>query len=124
MKVPGFLVKQFYVSGSLRNTASGFSLQARNPMGDGLLVGVGRVAVNGREIPLDRITAQRVGEAQTFRASDVNSRNPIPVRQGDRVTLNVSGLKLASGKHQLEVELFEGSLGTLRLSVADRLTES
>ena len=124
MKVPGFLVKQFYVSGSLRNTASGFSLQARNPMGDGVLVGVGRVAVNGREIPLDRITAQRVADGQTFRASEVNSRNPIQVRQGDRVTLNVSGLKLAPGKHQLEVELFEGSLGTLRLSVADRLTDS
>ena len=40
MNIPGFIARQFYVSGSLRNTDTGWELQATNPMGDGVLVGV------------------------------------------------------------------------------------
>ena len=43
MRVPDFLVRQFYVPGSLRHEGDGFSLQARNGMGDGTLVGIGAV---------------------------------------------------------------------------------
>ncbi len=48
---PGFIARQFYVAGSLRNTDTGWELQAQNPMGEGMLVGVGRMHVDGREIP-------------------------------------------------------------------------
>ncbi len=46
MRVPGFLLRQLYVSGSLRNESGGFSLQARNPFGDGTLVRIGRIRVD------------------------------------------------------------------------------
>ena len=52
MNIPGFLARQFYVAGSLRNTATGWELQAQNPMGSGTLVGVGKMRVDGRDIPL------------------------------------------------------------------------
>src|SRR6187402_2744356 len=107
MNVPGFIARQFYVTGSLRNEPNGFQLEAHNPMGDGVLVGVGRLAVDGREIAPDSVTATRTGGDEVFRAADVSKRNPIAVRKGDRVTFHVAGQQLAPGEHRLEVELFE-----------------
>jgi hypothetical protein len=122
VNVPGFIARQFYVSGSLRNEPTGFRLEAHNPMGDGVLVGVGRLAIDGNTIPPDAVTATRTGGTETVRAADVSASNPIPVRKGDRVMFHVAGEQLKPGEHRLEVELFEVNLGQLRLSLSDRLT--
>ena len=50
MRVPDFLVRQFYVAGSLQHEGDGFRLKARNGMGDGTLVGIGSVVVDGTAI--------------------------------------------------------------------------
>ncbi|MDP8904501.1 MAG: hypothetical protein M3N29_04180 [Chloroflexota bacterium] len=121
MNVPGFIARQFYVAGSLRNTPDGFELQAHNPMGDGVLVGVGRLRVDGREIPADAVTATRTGGEERYRVADVSRASPIHVRKGDRVTFHVAGPQLDPGEHRLEVELHELNLGVLRLSLSDRL---
>jgi hypothetical protein len=121
LKVPGFLVRQFYVVGSLRNSDSGFTLQARNPLGDGTLVGVGKVTVDGVEIPSGRVTAIRESDSRVFHASQVSRTAPIDVRQGDRVRLTVDGGRLAPGTHTLEVELTELNLGQLHLAITDRV---
>jgi hypothetical protein len=121
VNVPGFLVRQFYVSGSLRNTEDGFALQARNALGDGTLVGVGRLRVDGIDIPASAVTAVRDSDSRAYRASEVTPQQPIEVRQGDRITLNVVGPRLEVGNHRLEVELTERSMGLLRLSLTDRL---
>ena len=121
MNVPGFIARQFYISGSLRNTPDGFQLEAHNPMGDGVLVGVGRLRVDGRDIPADALTARRSGSDEVYQAADISRQRPIAIRKGDRVTLRVTGQPLARGEHKLEVELFEANLGALRLSLSDRL---
>ena len=55
MRVPGFLARQFIVRGSLRNTPTGFTVRAQNPLADGLLVGIRRISVDGVavEAPLE-----------------------------------------------------------------------
>jgi hypothetical protein len=121
VNIPGFLARQFYVAGSLRNTDSGWELQAQNPMGDGTLVGVGKMRVDGRDIPPDAVTAQRSGEAEPIRAQDVSATRPVSVFKGDRVTLAVAGEPLAPGEHSLDVELFELNLGGLSFSISDRI---
>ena len=121
MNIPGFIARQFYVSGSLRNTDSGWELQAQNPMGDGVLVGVGRMSVDGREIPAESVSAQRVGEDERLRAKDVSRTNPVKVSKGDRVTLAVEGEQLAAGEHKLDVELVELNLGALSFSISDKI---
>jgi hypothetical protein len=123
MNVPGFIARQFYVSGSLRNEPTGFRLEAHNPMGDGVLVGVGRLAVDGMPIPPEKVTATRTGSDDVYRAADVSRTTPIQVKKGDRVTFHVAGPQLTSGQHRLEVELFEVNVGQLRLSLTDRLSE-
>lgn len=122
MDVPGFLVRQFYVKGSLRNSAGGFELQARNPVGEGALVGVGRLAIDGQVISPESVRALREGDDAPIQASEVSLQRPIRVRQGDRVTLLVEGPRLERGEHRLEVELDELNLGRLRFSVRDRLS--
>ena len=121
MNIPGFIARQFYVAGSLRNTGTGWELQAQNPMGDGVLVGVGRMSVDGKEIPAASVSAQRAGEAE-IRAEDVSATRPVKVQKGDRVTLAVDGEALSRGEHKLEVELFELNLGRLAFSISDTVT--
>ena len=121
MQVPGFIARQFYVQGSLRNTLDGFQLEAHNPLGDGMLVGVGSIAVDGQAIPLEAITAFRDGDPAPIEATALSRQTPIPVRKGDRVTLSVRAAPLALGDHKLEVELYERDLGALRFSLTDRL---
>ena len=119
MRIPGFIARSFYVSGSLRNTDRGFELQAQNPMGNGVLVGVGHMRVDGRDIDPATVTAQRQGDAAPISAKDVSPTNPVNVSKGDRVTLHVAGSPLTPGQHELDVELTELNLGQLSFSITD-----
>ena len=119
MDVPGFLAKQFYVAGSLRNTPTGFRLEARNPMGNGTLVGIGRLAVDGQAIEASAVSALRADDPTPIQAASVDKFHPIRVQKGDHVALLVAGALLAPGSHRLEVELYEVNLGLLRLAVTD-----
>ena len=122
MNVPGFIARQFYVTGSLRNTPTGFQLEARNPMGDGTLVGVGRLRIDGSDIPADAVSAQKAGsDEEPMHASAVSPGQPVRVSKGDRVILRVAGEPLTLGEHRLEVELVELNLGRLRFSLTDTL---
>lgn len=121
MNIPGFIARQFYVAGSLRNTDSGFELKAHNPMGDGVLVGVGKLRVDDRDIAPETVTAQRSGEPEPIGALDVSKTRPVSVFKGDEVTLHVSGTPLTPGEHRLEVELFELNLGRLAFSISDQV---
>jgi hypothetical protein len=119
VRIPGFIARSFYVGGSLRNTDHGFQLQAQNPMGDGVLTGVGQLRVDGREIDPATVTAQRDDDPAPISARDVSAQNPVRVSKGDRVTLHVEGPQLSPGEHQLEVELTELNLGALSFSISD-----
>lgn len=121
MNIPGFLARQFYVAGSLRNTESGWELQAQNPMGAGTLVGVGRMRVDGREIPAESVSARRSGDESAIRAADVSRTRPVSVFKGDRVTLQVEGEPLPAGEHRLDIELYELNLGRLSFSITDSI---
>jgi hypothetical protein len=120
VNIPGFIARQFYVTGSLRNNDAGWELQAQNPMGDGTLVGVGQMTVDGRPIPVEAVSAVRSDGSAPIHATDVTRFNPVKVNKGDRVTLRVEGAPLPAGEHKLEVELFEVNLGRLAFTISDR----
>jgi hypothetical protein len=118
MRVPGFLIRRFYVQGSLRNTEGGFALEARNEMGDGMLVGVRRIAIDGVAYDPERITAIR-SDGTSISAAGISRQQPVPIRRGDRVALHVAGEALAPGEHLLEVDIVERDLGGLELSLRE-----
>lgn len=121
MRVPGFLARQFIVAGSLRNTPTGFSVGARNPIGDGMLVGIGHIRIDGVDVTPDQITATRAGEDAIHRATDVSPQAPVAFRKGDEVTFHVEGLQLDPGDHLLEVELLEQNIGQVVVGITERL---
>lgn len=119
MRVPDFLVRQFYVAGSLQRDGDGFSLQARNGMGDGTLVGIRRISVDGTDVDLRSVSASLVGEDDVVRAEDVSRHAPVAFRRGDIVTLHIAGHPIAPGEHRFEVEILELNAGLLQLSLKD-----
>jgi hypothetical protein len=121
MRVPDFLVRQFYVAGSLQAEDGGFRLQARNGIGNGTLVGIGRVSVDGTDIDLASVTATREGDPAIHRAADVSRHAPVAFTRGDLVTFHVARHPLAPGRHRFEVEIAELNAGALTLSVTDEV---
>jgi hypothetical protein len=119
MRVPDFLVRQFYVKGSLQPEGDGFRLQARNGMGDGTLVGIGRVSIDGQLIDPSAISAALVGSDVVHQAADVSRRAPVSFSRGDVVTFRIAGHPLAPGEHHFEVEIYELNLGLLQLALKD-----
>ena len=121
MRVPDFLVRQFYVPGSLQHEGDGFRLKARNGMGDGTLVGIGSVVVDGTAIDPAAISATRDGDDTVHRAADVSRRAPVSFGRGDVVTFHIAGHQLTPGAHRFEVEVFELNLGSLTLALSDTI---
>jgi hypothetical protein len=121
MRVPGFLVRQFHVGGSLRSEGDGFSIQARNPIGDGTLVKIGRISVDDHVVEPEDIAATRDGDEAVHRAADVSQASPVTFRKGDVVTFHIKGHPLAPGKHRFEIEVFELNMGRLHLAFEDIL---
>ena len=121
MRVPDFLVRQFYVAGSLQHEGDGFRVQARNGMGDGTLVGIGSISVDGSVIDPAAITATRAGDDTVYRAADISRAAPVSFGRGDVVTFHIAGHQLEPGEHRFEVEVFELNAGSLILSLKDRV---
>ena len=121
MRVPGFVLRQLYVQGSLRNESGGFSLQARNPLGDGTLVRIGRISIDGQAIAAEDVSARRDGDATLYRAADVSPTSPVRFQRGDVVTFHVTGWQLDPGEHKLELEVDEVNLGNVSLTIRDRV---
>jgi hypothetical protein len=119
MRVPDFMVRQFYVSGSLRHEGEGFCLQARNGLADGTLVGIRSISVDGSVIDPAAITATRDGENAVHRAADVSPQAPVAFRRGEVVTFHVGGQRLTPGEHRFEVEIVERNAGVLTLALSD-----
>ncbi len=121
MRVPAFLLRQLYRTGSLRNEPDGFSLEAHNPLADGTLVRIGRIRVDGQAIAPDDVTARREGDTTVYRARDVSASAPVTFRRGDVVTFHVAGWRLEPGDHRLELEVDELNLGRVSLAIHDRV---
>jgi hypothetical protein len=119
VRVPAFVLRQLYLTGSLRNEPDGFSLQAHNPLGDGTLLRIGRIRVDGQDIAGEDVTARRAGDPTIYRAPDVSPSSPVTFRRGDVVTFHVAGWQLEAGRHELELEVDERNLGRVSLTIQD-----
>ncbi len=124
MRVPDFMVRQFYVGGSLQHEGDGFRLQARNGLADGTLVGIGRISVDGQLVEPSAISATRAGDDTVHRAADVTRQSPVSFRRGEVVTFHVAGHRLAPGEHRFEVEIMELNAGVLTLALKDSVRDA
>ena len=124
MRVPDFIVRQFYVGGSLQHEGDGFRLKARNALGDGTLVGIRRISVDGVAIEPGAITATRDGDGPVHHAADVSPQAPVSFARGDVVTFHIAGHRLPPGSHRFEVEIVERDAGVLTLALSDTVRDA
>ena len=98
MRVPDFLVRQFYVSGSLQHEGDGFRVKARNGMGDGTLVGIKAIRVDGTTIDPANISATLEGSDTVHQAAEISRAAPVAFSRGDVVTFHIANHPLSEGR--------------------------
>ncbi|AHM58545.1 hydroxymethylglutaryl-CoA reductase [Flammeovirgaceae bacterium 311] len=91
--IPEHIIATLYTRGSLQVSLSGFTLSLKNRLMHATLTSVESVTLNGKALPLD-IIAINAGNDTTYRASEINEKNPIdfPLRK----TLHVEVQKTVS----------------------------
>ena len=114
------MLKQLYTRESLRATDDGFAFELKNRLLAAKLVGVRRVAVDGRDVPLDG--AQLVtGDGRVLGPDDVSADRPVDFDLGDTFDVRLRSERLAPGPHAILIEFDAQPFGTLTLDVEDTL---
>jgi hydroxymethylglutaryl-CoA reductase (NADPH) len=123
MEIPALILKQLYSLGSLTNVEGGVRFGIKNPLADASLTGVSKVAINGSEVPLDRIEAKLNGS--TILATEVDETNLIPFPLGQVIDVYAHIDSLEEGKqHQICIAFNTDPFGVLNLEVSDTISQS
>jgi hydroxymethylglutaryl-CoA reductase (NADPH) len=115
------VLKQLYTNGSLRNTDDGFRFELKNRLMDAKLAGVRRVAIDGRDVPLDGAHLV-TGEGRAVGPDEVTSASPLPFELGDTFDVRLRAAPLAPGEHAIVIEFDAQPFGALTLEVEDSIT--
>jgi len=122
MEIPSIILKKLYATGSLSNTREGVHFCLTNPLGNATLTGMTTVAINGNEMPLDKIIA--TVEGQPVKASEVNENNAIQFLLGQTVDIHVQTDALEKDKeHCLNFAFQTEPFGPLNFEVTDTITD-
>jgi hydroxymethylglutaryl-CoA reductase (NADPH) len=119
MGIPRQLIRQLYTFGSLRNVDTGVRFQLKNRLVDVQLVTLHRVALNGRDVPLERVQVDLGEGLQPSSALDGHAfalREPIDLH-ADRIHLD-------DGHHAILVDFEVEGFGRFELTVEDVLAHS
>ncbi len=122
-KIPSLLLKQLYTFGSLANSDAGVTFALKNRLSDATLVGVRRIAVDGAEVPRDRIRLSFGAEPPTP-AARISPEHPLELPLRRVLTLHLDGLApLAKGSHEIELAFEAKPFGALDFKVNDTIGE-
>ena len=118
MLIPSLLLKKLYTLGSLKNTPSGVEFAIKNRLSDAELVGLVRIAVDGRDVPLSglRLTME---DGRVLTPGQITPAQPLgfPLRAVVSVRADIPAL--ADGKHTLAITFESRPFGKLQFSVED-----
>lgn len=121
MKVPSLILRQLYNFGSLRNEAQGVVFALKNRLSDAALLRIRKVAIDGNEVPLDRVTLHSNG--RPLAAQDVSPERKIAFPLKATVLLQAAVDPLPHGQHRLRVEFDTDNFGELTLRVKDSISD-
>jgi hydroxymethylglutaryl-CoA reductase (NADPH) len=114
------VLKQLYTNGSLRNTEEGFRFELKNRLMDAKLLGVRRVAIDGRDVPLDE-SYLVTSDGRAVRPHEVSRAAPLEFELRDTFEVRLRGTPLAAGDHEIAIEFDTEPFGALTLEVQDTL---
>src|SRR5258708_11615979 len=121
MKIPGLILKQMYTLGSLENVEDGVQFSLKNRLSNATVVGLSEVRINGRAVPLDRLTLEMNGERVA--ASSISPTAAIAFPLARTVTIHARGDQLAKGQHEIALDFEATPFGALSFKVKDAISE-
>ena len=123
MLIPSLLLKKLYTLGSLKNTPGGVEFAIKNRLSDAELVGLVRIAVDGRDVPLSglRLTME---DGRVLTPGQITPAQPLgfPLRAVVSVRADIPAL--GDGKHALAITFESRPFGKLQFSVEDAISEA
>lgn len=119
--IPGSVLQAFYVGESLRDKPSGFAFNLHNPTADETLVAFKALVIDGVTIDPAQITLISMnGEVRT--PGSVTAVSPLRFLTGTTLRVQVAGVRLEPGRHELIVRLLLQEIpGLLEIAVSDEL---
>ena len=96
MKVPSLLLRQLYTFGSLTAENGGVAFKLKNRLSDARLVAIEAVTLDGREVPLERVTLS-LDDGARLRATEIGADTPVPFALRQVVTVHVAEERLDHG---------------------------
>lgn len=121
VSIPSLILKQLYTFGSLENHSGGVRFSLKNRLSDTRVLDVRRIAINGVDLPRNRIAIDIGGALLRL---DYDSPAPvIDLPLGKVVTILVDTPHLLQGKHQIDIVVEAEMFGELAISVEDAITE-
>ncbi|MEA2600553.1 MAG: hydroxymethylglutaryl-CoA reductase [Acidobacteriota bacterium] len=121
MKIPGLILKQMYTLGSLENVADGVQFSLKNRLSNATVTGLSEVRIDGKPVPLDRLTLETGGDRVA--ASAVSATSAIAFPLARVVTLHARGEQLEKGQHEISIAFNSTPFGALSFKVKDAISE-
>jgi hydroxymethylglutaryl-CoA reductase (NADPH) len=123
LKIPSLILKQLYTFGSLENTADGARFTVKNRLSDATLVGLKRIAVDGEEVPPERVRFELQG-GESVPGTALGESRPLAFGLRQVIGVALSGVgPLAKGNHEIAIAVKAIPFGDLDFKVNDAIAE-
>lgn len=120
------MLRQLYEKGSLKNILDangnriGFSFSLLNRLGSGTIEGGFTLAVDGEEVPPEKITMEKggmVSKAEEF------AKSPLRFTVGDRIVFSIEKPNgLQAGVHKIIVRVMTREYGKIEFDFSDNVS--
>jgi hydroxymethylglutaryl-CoA reductase (NADPH) len=121
MKIfPKKVLNKLYNHTSLRHAECGVRFSVKNRLSPTVLQEISHLALNGRDIPIDKVTVTFNTDAN-IPLGRINPENPIDFPLGALLTFHLGVEPLPAGEHDIEVTFDTLHFGQLQLEVRDAL---
>jgi hydroxymethylglutaryl-CoA reductase (NADPH) len=121
MLIPGLVLKQMYTLGSLENVEDGVRFSLKNRLSNATLTRLTEIRINGKAVPIDRLTLEMGGERVAASALSPTSAIAFPLAKV--VTLHARGDHLDKGQHEIALGFETTPFGSLSFKVKDTIAE-
>ncbi|MBN1247661.1 MAG: hypothetical protein JXC32_08390 [Anaerolineae bacterium] len=102
-------LQKLYVQGSLKNEENGFVFEIKNLIDSGMVSGITKLNVDGKDVPVGGVTVELAGKVRESNAS-------LYVSYGAILKIRVPG-QLEAGEHTIQLTVNAPELGQLTLPV-------
>ncbi len=122
MIIPSMLLKKLYTLGSLRNAEGGVQFAVKNRLSDVELIGVRKVAIDGKELPLDSLQLL-LNDGRALAPAQISAATPLAFPLRSPITVQTQLPALPKGKHEIELGFEAKTFGKLQFKVDDAITD-